>query len=79
MGVTEMSDKSHQEKRVSKFEEAKGLFWGASLFAGALTAVILGFRGNMRSDWLFAALAGGCVFLFFGLIAQGIITLLGRD
>ena len=68
-----------QDKQFNKFEEAKGLFWGASLFIGALTAVIMGFKGNMRSDWLFAILVGGGVFLICGLIAQGVITLLKKD
>ena len=67
------------EKRLDKFEEAKGLFWGASLFVGVLTAVIMGFRGNMHSDWLFSALVGLCAFLICGLVAQGVLTLIKKD
>ena len=68
-----------EKKQLSKFEEAKGLFWGASLFVGVLVAVIMGFAGNMRSDWLFAGLVGLCAFLICGLVAQGILTLVKRD
>jgi len=73
-----MNDNNKQDKPVSKFEEAKGLFWGASLFVGALVAVIMGFSGNRHSDWLFAGIIGGLVFLICGLIVQGIITLLKK-
>ena len=45
-----------ENKRVSKLDEAKGLFWGASLFVGVLVTIVIGFRGNMSSDWLFAVL-----------------------
>ena len=61
----------------NKFDEVIGLFWGAALFIGALVAVIIGFAGNMRSDWIFAGLVGVCVFLITGLMLQGIITLAG--
>ena len=67
-----------QEKQFNKYEEAKGLFWGASLFVGVLVAVIMGFAGNMHSDWLFAGLVGLCAFLICGLVAQGILTLVKR-
>ena len=63
----------------NKFNEVVGLFWGASLFAGALTSIIIGFRGNLRSDWIEAVLIGTCVFLIAGLISQGIITLNKKD
>ena len=68
-----------QEKSPDKLSEAKGLFWGASLFVGALVAIIIGFRGNMHSDWLFAVLVGGCAFLVCGLMAQGVLTLVKKD
>jgi len=38
----------------SKFESAIKIFWKASLFIGILVAVIIGFRGNWHSDWIFA-------------------------
>jgi len=66
-------------KKISKFDEATGLFWGAALFFGALVTIIIGFKGNMRSDWLFAILTGGCAFLFCGLVAQGVLTLIKKD
>jgi len=62
-----------------KFDEAVGLFWGASLFIGALVSIIIGFNGNMKSDWLQACLIGGFVFLIIGLISHGIITLIKKD
>jgi len=71
-------ENENQDKKLNKYDEAKGLFWGASLFVGALRAVIIGFKGNMRSDWLPAILVGGCTFLICGLVAQGVITLLKR-
>ena len=72
-------ENNKKDEPLNKFDEAKGLFWGASLFVGALTAIIMGFSGNMRSDWLFAILVGGCTFLISGLIAQGVITLIKKD
>jgi len=62
-----------------KYGAAIGVFWGASLFIGALTAVIIGFSGNGRSDWIFAGIVGILVFLIAGLIIQGIITLLSKE
>jgi len=62
-----------------KYGAAIGVFWGASLFTGVLVAVIIGFRGNGRSDWIFAGIIGILVFLITGLIIQGIITLLAKD
>jgi hypothetical protein len=59
----------------NKFDEVVGLFWAASLFIGALVCIIIGFKGNLHSDWLQAGLIGGCVFLICGLISQGIVTL----
>ena len=61
-----------------KFESAMGAFWGAALFVGALVAVIIGFGGNGHSDWIFAGVVGGLVFLACGLITQGVITLLKK-
>ena len=63
----------------SNFNEATGLFWGAALFIGILVSLVIGFRGNMRSDWLYAILVGSCVFLILGLIAQGLISLFQKD
>jgi len=62
-----------------KFDEAVGLFWGASLFIGVLVSIIIGFNGNLRSDWIKAGLIGGCVFLITGLIAHGIMILIKKD
>lgn len=62
-----------------KYGAAIGAFWGASLFVGALIAVIIGFSGNGHSDWIFAGIVGILVFLILGLIIQGIITLLSKD
>jgi hypothetical protein len=59
----------------NKYLEAIGIFWGASLFLGALVAVIIGFT---RLNWIFAGITGGLSFLAFGLIIQGIITLLQK-
>ena len=67
------------DNKTNKFNEVAGLFWGASLFIGVLVAIILGFRGNLRSDWIGAALIGVCVFLIVGLIAQGIVTLAKKE
>jgi len=72
-------EKQNQWKQFNKFDEAAGLFWGASLFIGGLTAVILGFRGNGHSDWLFSALVGFFTFLICGLVSQGILTLVKKD
>ena len=62
-----------------KLDEAVGLFWGASLFIGVLVSIIIGFNGNLRSDWIKACLIGGCVFLITGLVFHGIITLIKKD
>ena len=63
----------------NKFDEVVGLFWGASLFIGALVCFIVGFNGNMHTDWIKAGLVGACVFLSVGLILHGIIILLKKD
>ena len=63
----------------NKYHEAIGLFWGAALFIGVLCAVIIGFRGNLHSDWIFAGFVGLCVFLIAGLILQGLIILLKKN
>ena len=63
---------------MNKFSEATGLFWGASLFLGALVCIIIGFRGNLYFDWIKAFLMGGCVFLITGLIFQGVVTLVKK-
>ena len=63
----------------NKFNEAVGLFWGASLFIGALVGIIIGFNGNGHSDWMRAGLIGACVFLIAGLIFHGIITLVKKE
>jgi hypothetical protein len=60
----------------SKLEEATGAFWGASLFIGVFIAVIIGFKGNGHSDWLFAGIAGVLSFLILGLLQQGAISLI---
>jgi hypothetical protein len=72
-------ENNKKDQQLSKFDKAEGLFWGASLFIGALTAINMGFRGNMHSDWLFAILVGGCAFLIIGLVAQGVIALVKKD
>jgi hypothetical protein len=59
----------------NKYDEAKGVFWGASLFLGALITVLLGFKGD---TWLFAGLVGGFTFLIVGLILQGMVALLSK-
>jgi len=63
----------------NKHGTAIGVFWGASLFAGALIAVIIGFGGNGHSDWIFAGIVGILSFLIIGLIIQGIITLSSKE
>ena len=63
----------------NKFDEAIGLFWGASLFIGVLVGVTVGFKGNLRSDWGEAVLIGSCVFFIMGLISQGVITLMKKN
>ena len=68
-----------ENKIMKKYDEAVGLFWGAALFIGAFVCVIIGFNGNMSSDWIKAGLAGVCVFLSTGLISQGIIALIKKD
>ena len=62
----------------NKFNEAVGLFWGAVLFIGVLTTVIIGFCDN-GFGWLFAGLVGGCVFLISGLVVQGVLALVGKN
>ena len=63
----------------SKFGSAIGAFWGASLFLGALLAVIIGFTGSGGRNWLFAGIVGALAFFSCGLILQGIITLLKKE
>jgi hypothetical protein len=60
----------------SNLDEARGAFWGASLFIGAFIAVMIGFNGNGHSDWLFAGIAGVLSFLILGLVQQGVISLI---
>ena len=63
-----------------KYDEAVGLFWGASLFIGALVGIVIGFNSvNLRFGWLKAGLIGVCVFLITGLIFHGIVTLIKKD
>ena len=65
---------------MNKFTEASGLFWGASLFMGALASIIILIRsGPMLYGLIVALLIGSCVFLTTGLIFQGIVTLLKKD
>ena len=59
----------------NKFDKAIGYFWGASLFIGALVAAIMGFAGNMSSDWVQAIITGFLVFLILGLAFSGVVTL----
>lgn len=62
-----------------KIHSAIGSFWGASFFIGILVGVIIGFKGNRQlSDWIFAFVVGGLVFLILGLIIQGILTLFSK-
>ena len=60
-----------------KYSEAIGAFWGAAVFIGALTAIVLGFEEICV--WLEAVLIGVCVFLIIGLILQGAVTLCRKD
>jgi len=66
------------QKHFNKFDEAIGLFWGAALFIGALTAVISGFSCNDGFVWLPAVLIGAFTFLSLGLIFQGVLTLIKK-
>jgi hypothetical protein len=61
--------------KLNKFESAIRMFWRASLFIGILAAVIIGFSGNLKSDWIFAGIVGGLVFFICGFIVQGIIKI----
>jgi hypothetical protein len=67
------------DMKPNKFETAIKLFWKAALFIGILVAVVIGFRGNLHSDWIYAIIVGGLVFLAFGFLMQGIITLLKKS
>ncbi|MCL2565155.1 MAG: hypothetical protein FWE24_05015 [Defluviitaleaceae bacterium] len=71
-------DNNKQNSGRNKYDEATGLFWGASLFVGALIGLIIGFNGNLHSDWWFAALIGLCSFLACGLVAQGVLALVRK-
>ncbi|MCL2739991.1 MAG: hypothetical protein FWE47_02200 [Oscillospiraceae bacterium] len=57
----------------NKFDEAIGLFWGASLFLGVLIAFIC-YAVISIHIWQ-AVTIGVLSFLTIGLIAQGILTL----
>ena len=60
---------------MNKYNEAIGLFWGASLFLGGLISVFVGFSS---SNWVFGGIVGGLSFLICGLVVQGIITLMQK-
>jgi len=77
-GVSALPNNSiWEEKMKNKFEEAIGLFWGASLFFGALVAFI---AYSLIAIHLWQAVTIGVLsFLFVGLIAQGILTLIKKD
>ena len=74
-----MDDRKVKTRMKNKFDEVVGLFWGASLFMGALVCVIIGFGGNGSTDWLKAGLIGACVFLSAGLLLHGLIVLLRKE
>ena len=57
---------------------AIGVFWGASLFVGALVSVVFGLNGNGKSDWLWAGVVGLCVFLIVGLTIQGLLMFVSK-
>jgi hypothetical protein len=67
--------KSKKKEETSKVDEAIGLLWGASLFTGILAAALIGFQGNLSSDWIFASIVGLCTFLILGLTLQAILEL----
>lgn len=60
----------------NKYSEAIGVFWGASVFIGILSAVIIGI--NIQ-NWLLSGIIGLCIFLILGLSIQGIITLIKKQ
>ena len=62
-----------------KIQSAIGTFWAASFFIWILIAVLIGFKGNGGSDWIFAIVVGALVFLILGLVIQGILTLFYRE
>lgn len=60
----------------NKYNEAMGIFWGASFFLGVLAALITTIKGQI---WIVSILIGVCVFLVAGLTVQGIITLIKKE
>jgi len=60
----------------NKFEEAAGLFWGASVFVGGLIAVLLGFLTS--TGWIFSGVVGVLSFLIIGLVTNGILKLVSK-
>ena len=64
------------QMKIDKIDSAIGVFWSASFFIEVLVAVILGTRGNLRSDWFFSITIGILTFLILGFVIQGILTLI---
>lgn len=64
---------------VNKIDSAIGTFWGAFLFIGILVTILIGRKGNGRSDWFWAVIIGGLVFLIGGLLTQGVLTLFKKS
>lgn len=72
----EKKETTYAAWKENKYGSAIGAFWGASLFLGALLAVILIFVGI---GWLFSVIIGALTFLTCGLLVQGIVTLFKKE
>lgn len=60
----------------TKYSEALGIFWGASLFAGVFVGLLL---YMFQFEILWAILCGGSIFLMFGMMIQGILMLMDKE
>ncbi len=66
---------------INKYDTAIGLFYAVSLFIGAMVSFILILvnKPGTWQTWLIPIVIGLLVFLIFGLMIHGIITLLRKD
>lgn len=66
---------------INKYDTAIGIFYAASVFIGAMAAIILLLLNKPTTwvSWAIPIVIGLLVFLILGLIMHGIITLVRKD
>ena len=67
------------EKSVSKYDMAIGLFYAVGLFLGIGFFFVVGLVWNEPMVWGASLFGGVCLFLVTGLLSHGLITLFRKD